>query len=94
MQEIEKGQTAQEQQDAQGQQDIEEQQEMRERPLEELFAQLDQMLEKLADRDATLEESFAMYAQGTRLLQYCNEKLDKVEKKMLVLNEEGRLDEF
>lgn len=65
-----------------------------EKTLEEAFAELDQMLEKLADRDTALEESFQVYAKGARLLKYCNEKLDKVEKKMLVLNEEGKLDEF
>lgn len=52
------------------------------------------MLEKLSDRDTALEESFQVYAEGTKLLKYCNEKLDKVEKKMLILNEEGTLDEF
>lgn len=67
---------------------------MAEKTLEEAFAELDQMLEKLEDRDVSLEESFAVYAQGTKLLKYCNEKLDKVEKKMLVMNEEGKLDEF
>ncbi len=67
---------------------------MAEKTLEEAFAELDEMLEKLADRDVALEESFAVYAQGTKLLKYCNDKLDKVEKKMLVMNEEGKLDEF
>lgn len=66
----------------------------KEKSLETAFAELDVMLEKLADRDVSLEESFAVYAEGTRLLRYCNEKLDQVEKKMLVLNEEGKLDEF
>ena len=66
----------------------------KEKTLEEAFAQLDQMLEKLADRDVTLEESFAVYTEGTKLLKYCSEKLDTVEKKMLILNEEGNLDEF
>ena len=28
------------------------------------------------------------------LLKYCNESIDKVEKKVLVLNGEGKLDEF
>jgi len=65
-----------------------------EKTLEEAFGELDQMLERLADRDTTLEESFQMYAEGTKLLKYCNDKLDKVEKKMLILNEEGKLDEF
>lgn len=73
---------------------VQEDQELRERPLEELFARLDGMLERLADREVSLEESFAVYAEGTKLLRYCGEKLDRVEKKMLVLNEEGKLDEF
>ena len=71
-----------------------EEKEMQEQSLEEAFAQLDQMLSKLADREVSLEESFAVYAAGTKLLKYCSEKLDRVEKKMLVLNEEGKLDEF
>ena len=65
-----------------------------EKSLEMAFSELDVMLEKLADRDVSLEESFAVYAEGMKLLKYCNEKLDQVEKKMLVLNEEGKLDEF
>lgn len=68
--------------------------ENQERTLEEAFAELDQMLMKLSDKDTALEESFQVYAEGTRLLKYCNEKLDKVEKKMLVLSEEGELNEF
>ena len=68
--------------------------ENQETTLEEAFAQLDQMLVKLSDRSTALEESCQVSAEGTRLLKYCNEKLDKVEKKMLVLNEEGKLDEF
>ena len=41
-----------------------------------------------------LEESFTIYAEGMKLLKACGDKLDKVEKKMLVMNEEGKLDEF
>ena len=66
----------------------------KEKSLEAAFAELDVMLEKLADREVSLEESFAVYAEGTKLLKYCNDKLDQVEKKMLVLNEEGELHEF
>ena len=68
--------------------------EMQEQSLEEAFARLEEMLAKLADREVPLEESFGVYAEGTKLLKYCSEKLDRVEKKMLVLNEEGKLDEF
>ena len=70
------------------------QREQKEQTLEEAFVRLDQMLEKLSDRDTDLEESFQVYAEGTKLLKYCNEKLDKVEKKMLMLSEEGELNEF
>lgn len=73
---------------------IKDQAENQEKTLEEAFAELDQMLMKLSDKDTALEESFQVYAEGTRLLKYCNEKLDKVEKKMLVLSEEGELNEF
>lgn len=52
------------------------------------------MLGKLSDRDVPLEESFAIYAEGMKLLKVCGDKLDQVEKKMLVMNEEGKLDEF
>ena len=68
--------------------------EEKETTLEEAFAELDGMLEKLADREVPREESFAIYAEGVTLLKYCSEKLDRVEKKMMVMNEEGTLDEF
>lgn len=68
--------------------------EKKEQSLEDAFAQLDGMLAKLSDRDVSLEESFRVYAEGTKLLKYCSDKLDQVEKKMLVLNEEGELHEF
>ena len=66
----------------------------KEKTLEEAFAQLDEMLVRLADREVSLEETFEIYAEGTKLLKYCSDKLDRVEKKMLVMNEEGGLDEF
>ena len=68
--------------------------EKKEKSLEESFAELDGMLAKLSDREVSLEESFQVYAEGTKLLKYCSEKLDQVEKKMLVLSEEGELHEF
>ena len=44
------------------------QREQKEQTLEEAFVRLDQMLEKLSDRDTALEESFHVYAEGTKLL--------------------------
>ena len=62
--------------------------------LEEAFAELDRLLVQLSDRDVSLDESFLAYEKGTRLLKYCNDHLDQVEKQMMILNEEGGLDEF
>ena len=60
-----------------------------EKPLEEMFAELDLLAEKLENRDTSLEDSFILYRQGMELLKLCSGKLDTVEKKMLQLNEDG-----
>ena len=65
-----------------------------ERPLEEMFTELDLLAGKLEDRETSLEDSFRLYRQGMELLKLCSEKLDTVEKKMLQLNEDGTFSEF
>lgn len=62
--------------------------------LEEAFSSLDAMLDRLEDRELPLEEALRLYQQGMKLLSSCNEKIDMAEKKILVVNEEGTLDEF
>lgn len=62
--------------------------------LEEAFEKLEVIIEKMNDREVSLNDSFSLYTEGTKLLKYCNEQLDAVEKKMLVLDEEGELHEF
>ena len=34
------------------------------------------------------------YQEGIELIKFCNQQIDTVEKKILVLNEEGEADEF
>lgn len=53
--------------------------------IEETFAQLDELLEKLEASDTSLEESFACYEAGMKLVKACSDKIDKVEKKMMIL---------
>ena len=65
-----------------------------EKPLEEMFTELDLLAGKLEDRKTSLEDSFRLYRQGMELLKLCSEKLDTVEKKMLQLNEDGTFSEF
>lgn len=64
------------------------------RTMEEAFLALDEMLEKLENREISLEESFVVYQEGMELLAYCSNKIDAVEKKMLQMNEDGTLREF
>ena len=62
--------------------------------LEEAFDRIEALLEKLQDKDVTLEESFGLYQEGTGLLKLCNENIDHVEKQMLQIDEEGQTHEF
>lgn len=62
--------------------------------LEDAFAQIEAVIHRLETEDITLEESFSAYNQGMALLARCNENIDRVEKKVLKINEDGGLDEF
>lgn len=63
-------------------------------PLELAFSELDEVLTVLESEDVTLEEAFSQYQKGMNLLKHCNDTIDKVEKKVLLLNEDGAYDEF
>ena len=62
--------------------------------IEESLKELDDIVEKLESREISLEESFTMYQKGMELLKQCSGKIDKIEKKMLKINEDGDLSEF
>ena len=44
--------------------------------------------------DVSLEDSFRLYHTGMDALKKCSERIDEVEKKMLILDEEGGTHEF
>ena len=52
------------------------------------------LLEALESREISLEDSFEKYKEGMELLKTAGEKIDTVEKAMLVLNDQGEADEF
>ena len=62
--------------------------------LEETFEQIEEVIAHLETEEITLEQSFLEYHRGMKLLQHCNETIDRVEKKVLQINEDGGLDEF
>jgi len=62
--------------------------------LEQMFEQLDETVTKMEKEDLSLEDSFTLYHKGMDLLKKCSDTIDQVEKKMLVLDEEGETHEF
>ncbi|WP_461815797.1 exodeoxyribonuclease VII small subunit [Faecalimonas sp.] len=67
---------------------------MEEKTLEEVFNQLDTVIKDMEREDISLEDSFQLYHKGMQMLKICNEKIDAVEKKMLILDGEGAEHEF
>ncbi len=62
--------------------------------LEQTFDKLEDTIGRLQQEDISLEESFQLYKEGMKLIQSCNDRIDRVEKEVLKLNENGELDEF
>ena len=66
----------------------------KEQTLEKLFTQLEDVIREMEQGEVSLEEAFSLYHKGVDTLKRCNEKIDKVEKKILVLDNEGETHEF
>ena len=67
---------------------------MENKSLEEVFEELDEVVKQLEGTTVSLEDSFRLYHQGMELLKVCNDKIDLVEKKMLILDENGEQHEL
>ncbi len=63
-----------------------------EKGIEELLTELEALIEKMEDRASPLEETFSCYEQGMKLVKECSDKLDRVEKKLMILTEDGQND--
>lgn len=68
--------------------------EKEEKTLEDAFSELEGIVEKLESPELSLEDSFLAYKEGMQILKYCNDEIDKVEKKVLVIDAKGNLDEL
>lgn len=62
--------------------------------LEEALMKLEETVNQLQQEEVSLEESFQLYKQGMDYVKLCSETIDQVEKKVLLLNQEGNLDEL
>ncbi len=68
--------------------------EKKEATLEENFTKIEEILAELERNDISIEDAFRKYSDGVELLKQCDESIDKVEKKVLKLMEDGKTEEF
>lgn len=64
--------------------------EKEQKSLQEVFAELDELVEKMSSEES-LEKTFDMYQKGVTLLRSANESIDRIEKQVKVLDDEGFL---
>ena len=62
--------------------------------LEERFERIEDIISKMEAGDASLDMSFDLYKNGLEEIRAANAMLDDMEKAMLLLNEDGTLEEF
>lgn len=60
--------------------------------IEQNFEKLEEILKEMQSENVTLDKSFELYNQGLKLVQDCNSKIDTIEKKIKVI-EEDNIDE-
>ncbi len=59
--------------------------------LDEAFVSLDQKIDRLQDQEISLEEAFRVYEEGMALLKICEEKIDLVDKQVMMIDDDGKI---
>ena len=62
--------------------------------IEEAFGKVDEKIKALEKSDVSLEDSFKLFKEGMDLLKYCNDSIDKVEKKVQKVMSDGQTEDF
>lgn len=60
----------------------------KEMTIEETFAALDDLIDRLESGKGSLEDAFKNYEKGMKLVKSCNDKIEKIEKQIMVLSGE------
>lgn len=56
--------------------------------VEETFEALDSLIERMESGEGSLEDAFKCYEEGMKLIKICNDKIDRIEKQVMVLGGE------
>ena len=68
--------------------------EEKELTIEQSFAEIEEILNKLESNEVTLEDSFLLYQAGMQQIKHCNDLMNAVEQKVQMLNSNGELETF
>lgn len=60
--------------------------------LEEMLGALEECVEKMEQGELTLEQSFEAFKEGMELVKNCNESIDRVEKEVVKLMDDGSIE--
>ena len=58
-----------------------------EKTLEKALDELNNLISDMEKPDISLEDSFKKYNEGIELIKFCNSSIEKIEKKLVVLEE-------
>lgn len=62
--------------------------------LESNLELLDDIIAQLENDDISLEDAFNAYSNGIKLVKECNDAIDRVEKKVQLLMDNGETEDF
>ncbi len=62
--------------------------------IEEKMDILDDLIESMESGESTLAQTFDFYEKGMKLVASCNDAIDRVEKEVLKLNDDGSTEVF
>ena len=64
------------------------------RSLEEQFEDIEGIINQMEKQDNSLDQTFELYKSGLEKIKEANSMLDDMEKTMMLMNEDGTLEEF
>lgn len=62
--------------------------------IENNFQKLEEILKQIQSENATLEDSFKLYKEGLEIVQECNNQIEKIEKKISVIEKDNDNEQF